>query len=258
MTWTASFDQLSIFILVFCRMGGMIFFNPILARREIPTQVRAGLTLAITLVLAPNLLGINTVAFNTAAAMLFAIMKEMCIGMLLGLIMTIFYYLIFLAGDIMDTSFGLSMSKVFDPSTNIQMSVSGNLMQLCFILYLFLTNSHLLLIRIIMSSYSVVPVGTNVMIGEIGGFIIDVFISTFGLAMQLAIPFMVACFVLEVAMGILMKLVPQISIFTIHFQIKIMLGFILLFAFAGPITEHIQKYMNIMFRSMDALLKALA
>lgn len=42
-----------IFLLVFARMGGMIFINPVFARKGVPLMVRTGLTLALSLLIAP-------------------------------------------------------------------------------------------------------------------------------------------------------------------------------------------------------------
>jgi flagellar biosynthetic protein FliR len=46
------------------------------------------------------------------------------------------------------------MAKVFDPGTSIQMSISGNIFSLLFVLFLFVTDSHLVLIRLFASSMS--------------------------------------------------------------------------------------------------------
>jgi flagellar biosynthetic protein FliR len=59
----------------------------------------------------------------------------------------------------MDTHFGMSMAKVFDPGTSIQMSVSGTFLNILFLLYIFCTDSHLLLIRIFADSFQVLPAG---------------------------------------------------------------------------------------------------
>lgn len=51
------------------------------------------------------------------------------------------------------------MAKVFDPGTSIQASMSGNLFNTMFLLYFFATDSHLLLIRIFIDSFRILPGG---------------------------------------------------------------------------------------------------
>ena len=137
-------QSLMAYILVFCRMGGMIFFNPLLLRREVPARIRVALALALTILVAPTVSTGAPTEFDNLA-LVFAITKELFVGILCGFIFQIYYYLLFFIGDIMDIEFGLSMAKIFDPATNIQMSISGSLLQILFSLYLFVTDSHLLM-----------------------------------------------------------------------------------------------------------------
>ena len=46
---------LGAYILVFCRMGAMLFFNPLLARKNVVSAVKIGLALGLTLILTPTL-----------------------------------------------------------------------------------------------------------------------------------------------------------------------------------------------------------
>ena len=75
--------------------------------------------------------------------------------------------------------------------------------------------------------------------------------------MQLLAPFLVATITLEVGMGILMKLVPQMNIFVLHFQLKVMLGLFLVFLYATPISNFIMNYETMMFQQMQKLLEAM-
>jgi len=248
-------DNLNAYILVFFRMGGVRFFNPVLSRKNIPAQFRIALVLGITILLTPTLDSTPALALSNMLSMLFAMMKELVIGMAFGYIFQLFYYLLFTVGDLADMGFGLSMARAFDPGTNLQMSVTGSVLQLVFVLYFFAVNGHLLLIKIMASSYGIVGMGAVNIGPELAKYAISIFLDAFSLAIRLSLPLVAASFVLEIAMGILMKLIPQINVFSIHFQIKILFGFILLFLFAVPITEFIDSYMYKMFVSLQKLLE---
>jgi len=163
----------------------------------------------------------------------------------------IYYYLLFFAGDLMDTHFGMSMAKVFDPGSSIQMSVSSTFLNILLMLYLFVTDSHLLMIRIFADSFQVLPAGTFTFSQDSAKFFINLFLSTFSLAIRLVLPFMAAEFVLELSMGVLMKLIPQIHIFVINIQFKMLLGLILLLAFAGPVASFVDNYMLLMLQNLQ-------
>ena len=145
-----------VYILVFVRLAGMIGFNPLLSRRNLPAMVRVGLILLLTLLLAPNVYA-GDAAMGGSLDLVEAILRELLLGLGLGFVFQIFYYLLFFIGDLMDTQFGMSMAKVFDPGTSVQMSISGNLLTIVFCLYIFATDSHLLLIQIFARSFTVIP-----------------------------------------------------------------------------------------------------
>lgn len=255
MALSFSLDAVNLFALVFCRVGGMFFFNPLLSR-NMPAQVRAGLVLLLTLVISPvtPAAGIESLEGFT---LLFLMLKELFGGLCFGFLFSIYYYLLFTAGDVIDMGFGLSMAKAFDPATSIQISLSGNFFQLLFALYFFVTNCHLIFIRLIRSTFDIVGIGTMSFGADMGSFISTQFVSAFALIMHLALPFIAASFVLEITMGLLMKLIPQINVFSVHFQFKIILGLGLLFLFAVPVTDFIQSYTNELFVQMQNLLKVL-
>ena len=257
MTLTLSIDAINLFALIFCRVGGMILFNPFLSRRNIPAQFRVALVLGITILIAPTL-AVGTIEELSGFSLFIAMVKELFIGFCIGMLFQIYYYMLFVAGDIIDTGFGLSMAKVFDPATNIQISMSGNLFQLIFIVYFFVTDCHLIFIKLIVSSFDLVGIGAASFGADIGSFITTQFVYSFGLIMHLAVPFIASSFVLEISMGVLMKLIPQINVFSIHFQFKIMLGLLLLFLFAVPTTNFIQKYLNELFIRMQDFIELIA
>lgn len=238
------------YMLVFVRMAAMIGTNPLLSRRNVPAAVRAGLIALLTFLIAPGL----TVAPMDQITLVLAMFKEFLVGFACGYVFQIFYYMLFFAGDLMDMQFGLSMAKVFDPGTNMQVSVSGNFLNILFSLFIFATNSHLLLVRIFATSFQIVPAGFTAFLPHVAGYIADLFIEAFSLALRLALPFIAVEFVLEVSLGILMKLIPQIHVFVINFQFKVLLSLVMLLAFAAPLSSFLDNYMNYMFECVQKVL----
>ena len=236
-------------LLVFARMGGLLGMNPLFARRNIPGIVRAGLTFLMTVLIAPNIADARGIDGSLELAI--GLLRELFVGFACGFIFQIYYYMIFFAGDLMDTSFGLSMAKIFDAGTNIQMSTSSNLLNILFVLYIFATDSHLLLIRIFTSSFQILPVGSVSLSPDAIQVFFELFVDVFSMALRLAIPFMAAEFVVELAMGGLMKLIPQIHVFVINIQFKILLGIILLLFFASPVAAFLDNYMRAMLEDLQ-------
>ncbi len=235
-------------LLVFARMGGLLGMNPLFARKNVPAMVRAGLIFAITALVAP---GITVVGVQSSLDLAVGMLKELFVGYACGFVFQIYYYMRFFVGDLMDTGFGLSMAKVFDPGTSIQMSVSGNWLNILFVLYIFATDSHLLLIRIFTTSFRILPAGAMAFSPDSAQFFLQLFMAAFSMGLRLVLPFMAAEFVLELSMGVLMKLIPQIHVFVINIQFKLLLGILMLLAFSSPIASFIDNYMRIMLENLQ-------
>ena len=253
MTWEFGARQLTAYLLVFCRMTGVVLFNPLLSRRNLPTRFSLSLCLGLAILIAPGVSG-SMGPMDQPLSLVGAVGAELLIGFVWGLVFQIFYYLLFMAGDAIDLGLGLSMAKVFDRNTNIQMSLSGNLFNLMFVLFIFATNSHIVLIRLAAASFDVIGPGGAFLGPKLSAFMVELFINTINLVIRLTMPFLAATFTVEVTMGVLMKLVPQINVFSIHFQAKVIMGLILLFVFTVPVSNFMDSYITVMFQQMERVL----
>lgn len=246
-------QNLSVSALVFARLAGMIGMNPVFSRRNVPFSVRTGLILLMTVLLAPNA-AVSETMRGGWLGLAEGLFKELLIGFACGYVFQFFYYMLFFVGDLMDIQFGLSMAKVFDPGSHIQMSLSSNFLNFLFILYLFVTDSHLLMIQIFATSFKIIPAGGMAVSTEIWSAMAGLFAMVFSLGVRLALPFIAVEFILEASMGVLMKLIPQIHVFVINIQLKVLMGIFLLLSFAGPISGFVDNYMRIMFEYMERAL----
>ncbi|MCM1023343.1 MAG: flagellar biosynthetic protein FliR [Prevotella sp.] len=248
--FTVLFRSFETDLLVFARMLGIFIFNPILSRRNIPTIAKVVTTIAITYI---AILAVQPEPVDTGiqtGIYLMMICRETVIGLIFGFITDLFFYTVQVAGEIMDMQSGLGMAKVFDPESNVQMSIMGSFISFMMYLYFFATNSHLTLIRLFIMSYDVIPIGSGGFNPELGYVVASYFSVVLALVIKLAMPIMAAEFILEFCMGVLMKSVPQIQIMVVNIQLKVAFGFALLFLTAVPLSEFIDKYLD---RWLEAL-----
>ena len=111
------------------------------------------------------------------------------------------------------------------------------------------------MIKLFAYSYEVVPVGAYmILLPRVTAYLLTLFHSVFILAAKLALPFAAAEFILEAAMGILMKLIPQIHVFVINLQTKIAAGILLMMLFAQPLGEFIDRYVVSLMEDMQKVL----
>ena len=248
-----SIAQLTLFSLILMRMSGFVLMNPILGRNNIPARVKAGLIFVLALTVYSSSMEdafeiVSTVEFA------FLLLKEFAAGYVVGYVMHLFFFIVSFAGYIIDYQMGLSMSTVYDPQSNAQMPVTGSLLQTWLILLFFAVDGHLALMRILLTSAEIVPYGGIVVTEGLALRIIDIFLECVEMGLRLAMPMMAAEFLVEMGVGVLNKVVPQISIFVINIQMKLIVGIGLLVLLFAPTGEFIEKIMTTMMKSVGGIL----
>ena len=248
-----SIAQLTLFSLILMRMSGFILMNPILGRRNIPARVKAGLIFILALAVYASSM---EEAFEIASTVefMFLLLKEFAAGYVIGYVMHLFFFIVSFAGYIIDYQMGLSMATVYDPQSNAQMPVTGSLYQTWLILLFFAVDGHLALMKIMMTSAEIVPYGGILITQDIAVRMIEIFLECVELGIRFSVPMIAAEFLIEVGVGILNKVVPQISIFVINIQMKLVVGLGLLFLMFSPIGEYLNKIMSIMMKSVQGIL----
>ena len=179
-----------------------------------------------------------------AGIYLMMLLREIFIGFTLGFITNMFFNTIQVAGEIMDMQSGLGMAKVFDPETNVQMSIMGSVISFMMYLYFFATNSHMSYIQLFVISFDTLPVGGEGFNPDLGYNIVSYFSVLLAMVIKLAMPITAAAFILEFCMGMLMKSVPQIQIMVVNIQLKVAVGFMMLFLIAVPLSDFVDKYLD--------------
>lgn len=245
-------NQLPEQLLIFARIAGLLLLNPIFGRRTIPTMVRMGYVLWLSLFLLP-LVSTNRIVVDDLTFILL-LFKEILLGFSFAYVFQLYLLFLHFIGDLLDYQFGLSMSKVFDPGSQIQASITGNLLSWIFILMFFLSDTHLLWLRFIHSTFDHLPLDAWLNLTRLAGIMVDLFIVVFASTLRLAIPMLIAAFILEVAMGILMRLIPQIHVFVINIQAKILLNIVLLVLLMQPITHFLDTSWDVVMNQLQYIL----
>lgn len=245
--------QLTLFSLIMMRMSGFILLNPIFGRRNIPTTVKAGFIFVLTL--AVYSVSVES-AFETSSTFEFGflLIKEFAAGYVIGYVMELFFFAITFSGYIIDFQLGLSMATVYDPQSNAQVAVTGSILQNWFLLLFFAVDGHLALMKILITSAEIVPYGGIIFTGGLGTRIAEIFLQCVELGMRLALPIIAAEFLVQVGIGIMNKMIPQISIFVINIQLKLIVGLGLLIILFSPMGEHLNRILTEMMKTVQGIL----
>lgn len=246
-------DSLTLFLLITARMTGCVAFNPLLGRRGVPGLVKAGLILLLSL----SAFAITTVQVEVPSTLLaLALMfgMELFLGYALGLIINLFFYIPVMAGSVIDMQMGLSMASTYDPASGIQVTATSTLLNVLMSLLFFAANGHHTLIRIFLASGRVVPFGTVALGEDFYGAMIQIFLDCTLLGVKLAMPILAAELMGQVGMGILMKAIPQINVFAINIELKVIIGLVLIMLMLFPFSEFLLEAETQMLVALQEIL----
>ncbi|MDR0570585.1 MAG: flagellar biosynthetic protein FliR [Clostridiales Family XIII bacterium] len=250
-------NYLLVLMFAACRLFGVIALNPIFGRQNIPSVVKVGLALGLALFTASGLEGVTVVGYS-GVEMMVTLVKEFAVGFVLGFVMTLFFAVFHFGGQLIDYQMGLAMASMYDPTTNSNVSITGNLMTIFYSMLFFVTNSHMNLMAVAQKSYDVAPLGFERVNGEISMYVIELFAYVLIYGVQLALPWIVTIMVVEVAVGIMMKVVPNINVFVVNIQMKVICGMVILLTIVPVLTRFMTQINGIMMQRLDEAIGRLA
>ena len=182
------------------------------------------------------------------------LLLELLLGFAVGFVMHLFFMIPSLAGFTMDSQMGMSMASTYDAGSQMNSSVTSTLLNVLMILLFFGAGGHQTLFRILLTSGDVVAFGAVSLGADMANAMVELFIQTFLLAVQLSLPVLAAELIGQVGMGILMKAIPQINAFVINIELKVVLGLVLVLLLMAPFSDFLLEAERTMLDSLHQVL----
>ena len=225
---TISQQDIEVFFLVLVRIASFVSVAPFFGESNVPVRYKLafaiGLSYLIYLII-PDV----SLPYDTTLGYATLIIKESIVGLLVGFSAYICNTIVLFAGRIIDMDIGLSMANLYDPSTRQQVSLNGSFYQRVIMILLILSGMHLYLLGAIKDTFTLIPIGglsfNMSLYNSFIGFLADYFIIGF----RIILPIFAVILIVNCAMGIMTKVAPQIHMFSVGMQIKILIGLLALF-----------------------------
>lgn len=211
---------------LFCRVGACLLAAPGVSSDRVPLRARLYLALAITIALTPPLMQQIDPALGTREPIDLAatIIAELMIGVVLGLLAR-FY---FLALETLATSVALAfgLGNIFGGAVNEPEPTPAlaSFVLLCAVTLFFVSDQHLLLLRAIYLSYETAPVAASPSPRALLIELTNVLTQSHLIALRLCSPFLIFGLVLNVALGLLSRLTPQVQVYFVSTPLAALLG----------------------------------
>ncbi|MGF1483024.1 MAG: flagellar biosynthetic protein FliR [Opitutales bacterium] len=231
-------DSVLLWALVFTRLGALLGFLPAIGERSIPIRIRVALAGLTSLVFVPLLPPTDAIALN-ASYLVVLFLKELSVGVLMGLAARMTFYLVDLAGRIIAQEAGLARLDSFDPISQTQSTALTVLYFNLAAVAMMSLGIHHEIIAACVRSFHLVPIG-NVWPAPFG---VETFVRTtndlFEIAVRMAGPVIAVNLVINLTFAVLGKAAPKINVFITSFAVRVLAGLWLLGATVGLIASYI-------------------
>jgi flagellar biosynthetic protein FliR len=230
--WVSQPIVVQVFLLSI-RLSAVFLMTPILYAAPLPPTARILLVLALAIALAlghshdsasPALVAL----VHEPGKLLLAVLTEGALGALLALGILLAFAAFSFAGTLLDLQIGFGMASVYDPVSKRPLPVLTNAFNQFAILMFFLVDGHHALMRGLAFSLERFPLGqawdvepaVQVLMKKVG--------AVFGLGFSLAAPVVCCLLLVEFALGVISRNLPQMNTFVVGVPAKIAAGLLAL------------------------------
>ncbi|WP_433792344.1 flagellar biosynthetic protein FliR [Actinoplanes sp. CA-252034] len=203
------------------RTGAWMMVCPPLNSRLIPGQVKALLSVGLTLPMAPYLT--TTVPSLETRDLIFAAALQVFVGASLGFFTLMLFSAIQAAGDLLDLFSGFTLASTYDPFSQSSASIFGRFYNLVALTLLFAGDGHQMILRGFLQSFRTLPLDATFSTETLSRLLLEGIGEMFVAAVQIAGPLIAVLFLADVALGLLNRVAPALNAFQLGFPIKIFL-----------------------------------
>ncbi|MBM7854223.1 flagellar biosynthetic protein FliR [Desulfohalotomaculum tongense] len=217
---------LPVFMLVFTRCSAFLVASPLFAIPGIPPVVKSGFAFILAVIIYPLAARPGLTAADSLWGYGLMVLSEAAVGLAMGIVCTMVFNALRMAGQMIDLQIGYAMSQMMDPVSGSMNTLLGRFLYFLSLAALLCMDGHHGLIWGLAKSYQVLPLNSAEMSGDVAVFVIRVFADTITMALKVAIPVISVLLMTDIALGVMGRTAPQMNIFMLGFPFKIMLGLV--------------------------------
>ena len=242
-------DILSFFFIMI-RIGVILFMFPFFNARVIPVLSKAGLALIISILLFSVTNHEMVVVPNNLWEIVQFIITEFIIGMILGLMVQLFFEGIRMMGQIVGFQTGFAITNILDPQSGVQVSIFSNFAYLMAMVVFLILNGHHLALNAIKESFEIINAGSLNLNRQIFQKLLFLSGEMFVIALKIGAPAIAALLFTKVAFALVTKMIPQMNIMIVAFPVQIVIGLIFFGITLNVILRFVENYLG----GLDVLL----
>jgi flagellar biosynthesis protein FliR len=212
------------FILILARMSAFLVAWPVFGGTNVPAIIKILFSLLLTLTLFPLLKAGAAVDIISWQQLIFYVVKEALVGLVIAYISYFFFYAVQIGSEIISISLGISAAQIFNPTMASQASPVDNFYYAVAVLFFLMINGHHIFLTGLVQSYDIIPVARWTIEAKSFTEVALVAKDIMGLGLQLAAPVLVSILLINIALAIVGRAVPQINVLVTSMPVNILVG----------------------------------
>ena len=209
------------------RVAAALMTTPVFQAASMPASVRVLLVAALAMLLAAGSPG-SIQEWDGWGSFVAAAFAELALGATLGLGVALAFAAFCVAGQILDVQLGFGMAQIVDPVTRRPVPIVTTAFERVGVLVFLLLDGHHALLRGLQYSIDRLPVGAGWSAATGAEAILDQVGGIFSLGFALAAPVAFCTMLVEFLLGVIGRNLPQMNMFAVGFQVKIIAGLVAL------------------------------
>jgi flagellar biosynthetic protein FliR len=259
---TLDAEWLTTVLLLALRLAAVLLMTPLLSTSSVPVLVRVLVVLALAAALS---LGLPSVAgrppgaaISGAGALVSAACTELALGATLALGILVAFAAFSMAGELLGIQMGIGIAQALDPSSSSGETVPllSTVFNQVGVVVFFLVDGHHALLRGVAYSLERFPLGRGWPVDAAAGPMLGQVAGLFGLGFALAAPVVVALLLLEAALGVVARNLPQMNMLAMGIPVKILVGLLALWLWFAGIGDVMGRVYGSIFRTWTEIFPA--
>jgi len=235
------------------RLSGLLVFAPFFSSSAIAPRIKAGFVFAMTVLLAPVVAAIPNARTTLDIT---AVLGELAVGLVFGLSLMLLNEALLFAGTLLGMQFSFSLVNLMDPNSMIETPVLGQLLGWLGVLVVIGSGLDRTLLAAVVRSFSAVPVGHAVLQAKTSAALVSMAGGIFLAGLQLAAPVMAAALVVEVTIGLITKMSPQLPAMVMGVPLKTLVSYGVLIASLAVWPAWIERHFTALLDAAGRLMVA--
>ena len=250
------------FLLILVRIASFVAIAPFTGGMNtgINAQAKVGFSFFLALML-NGLVPQEPLQYASIFGYAAIVIKEALCGIMIGFAAQICMQVTAIAGQIVDMMAGLSMVTTMDPTSGAQVTITGTVYSQVITVMMVVSGMYRYILRAIADSYQWIPVNGMVFRSDsIVEALVTFLRNFFVIGFRVALPVFIVTFVINITLGVLAKVAPQMNMFAVGIQIKVLVGLFILYLSSpmlGSAADFILRNMRVLMEQFILAMSSL-